>query len=113
VETMDSLVSRLSEGEHAVEVTIRPKRTATALKECLDRGYVHIRFPNTRGGTELGVRVDKTETETGAADFTSGTGRIRIVGGLTLNYVKVKCIADVDLQTMEGKGHLVPIEANR
>jgi hypothetical protein len=30
-------------------------------------------------------------------------------GGLTLNYVKVRCIADIDLQTLQGKGYLVPV----
>ena len=28
---------------------------------------------------------------------------------LTLNYDKVKCVADIDLSTLEGKGYLVPV----
>jgi hypothetical protein len=29
---------------------------------------------------------------------------------LTLNYVPVRCIADIDLASLEGKGHLVALE---
>jgi len=102
----NDLVQRLSEGEHPVEVALRPAKTAQALKECIDRGYVHIKFPNTQGGTELGVRLDKTASDFGAADFSGQRGNVRLVGGLTLDYVPVRCIADIDLSTLAGKGHL-------
>jgi hypothetical protein len=29
---------------------------------------------------------------------------------LTLNYVKVRCIADIDLEKLTGKGHLIPVD---
>jgi len=29
---------------------------------------------------------------------------------LTLNYVKVRCVADIDLSTLNGMGHLVILE---
>ena len=54
-----SLVERLSQGSHRVEASLRPDKTVQLLKECIDRGYVHIRFPDTRGGTELGVRLEQ------------------------------------------------------
>jgi hypothetical protein len=28
-----------------------------------------------------------------------------------LDYVKVRCIADIDISTLEGKGYLVKVEA--
>jgi hypothetical protein len=105
---MDELVQRLSQGEHPVEITIRPERTPKLLKECLDRGYVHVKFTNTRGGTELGVRLDRAASDLGA-DLDTGAGRLKLVGDLTLNYVKVRCVADVDVATYEGQGHLVPL----
>ena len=55
---MNELVQRLSEREHPIEASLRPEKTATALKESIDRGYVHIKFTNTKGGTDLGVRLD-------------------------------------------------------
>lgn len=105
---MDELVQRLSQGDHPVEITIRPERTPQLLKECLERGYVHVKFTQTRGGTELGVRLDREASDLGA-DLEQGTGRLKLVGDLTLNYVKVKCFADVDVATYEGRGRLEPI----
>lgn len=102
---MNDLVQRLSTGDHRVEVSIRPERTLTALRQCLDRGYVHIRFTDTRGGTELGVPVDR-ERSMLVADFDSGKGQITIAGELTLDFVKVRCIAAVDLESFSGRGRL-------
>jgi hypothetical protein len=107
---VDELVQRLSEGGHPVEASLRPEKTVQAFKECIDRGYVHIKFTNTRGGTELGVRLDQDATDLSKADFDSQSGSAHLVGGLTLNYVKVRCIADIDLTTLAGKGYLKPVE---
>jgi hypothetical protein len=103
---MTDLVDRLCSGDHPVEVSIRPKATVRALKECLDRGYVHVRFTDTRGGTELGVGLDRDRSDLIAAELESEEGRVRIVGNLTLDYVKVRCIANVDISTMRGTGVL-------
>ncbi|MGB8508764.1 MAG: MbtH family protein [Pyrinomonadaceae bacterium] len=107
----DDLVKRLSEGEHPVEASLRPEKTVEAFKERIDMGYVHIKFTDTRGGTELGVRLDPGVVDLNQADFANKTGTVHLEGGLTLNYVKVRCIADIDLLTLTGKGHLVPAEA--
>ncbi len=107
---MDELVQRLSEGDHPVEASLRPERTVKALKEAIDRGYVHIKFTDTKGGTELGVRLDNAATDLSRADFDNQTGTVHLVGGLTLNYVKVRCIADINLNTLTGTGHLEPVE---
>jgi len=105
---MNDLVKHLCQGDHPVEVSLRPERTVQALKECIDRNYVHIKFTDTRGGTELGVRLDRQLTDLSKADFEQQRGRVRIVGGLTLDYVKVQCVADIDLPGLAGTGHLVP-----
>jgi len=110
---MNELVKRLSEGDHPVEASLRPEKTVAALKERIDCGYVHIRFTNTRGGTELGIRLDPEASNLNEADFDRQTGKAHLVGGLTLNYVKVRCIADIDLKTLEGVGHLEPVEAEQ
>lgn len=104
---MNELVQRLSEREHPVEVSLRPERTALALKNRIDDyAFVHILFTGTRGGTELGVMLSKDESDFQNGDFERGTGRIRLAGTLTLNYEKVRCIADVDLETLSGTGRL-------
>lgn len=102
----DDLVERLSQGDYPIEASIRPEKDVQALKDCIDRGYVHIKFTNTRGGTELGVRLDRDALNLSEADFDRKTGKLHLEGGLTLNYKKVKCIADIDLTTLAGQGHL-------
>jgi hypothetical protein len=103
---MNDLVQRLSTGTHPVEVSLRPERSLRIFKECLDRGFVHIKFTDTRGGTELGVRLDQTVSDQSNADLDNGSGTIRLAGPLTLNYVKVRCVADVDVATLTGRGRL-------
>jgi hypothetical protein len=104
---MNDLVQRLATGDHPVEISIRPDRTPQALKECLERGYVHIKFTDTRGGTELGVRLDRAASELNG-DFDRGNGHLKLVGNLVLNYEPVQCVADIDLATLTGTGHLKP-----
>jgi hypothetical protein len=109
--TGNELVDRLSEGEHPVEAGLRPDKTVQRLKQHIDRGFVHIKFTDTRGGTELGVRLDRDRSDLSRADFDRQTGSVRLVGALTLNYVPVRCVADIELATLTGRGHLEPLEA--
>jgi uncharacterized protein YbdZ (MbtH family) len=106
-----SLVERLCEGDHAVEVGLRPEKTLKLFKEAIDRDYVHIKFTQTKGGTELGFRLDRSASDFSAADFENGVGTVHVEGNLTLDYVKVKCVADIDLSMLEGKGRLVKVES--
>lgn len=106
---MSELVQRLSTGQHPVEVSLRPLRTVQAFKECLDRQYVHVKFTNTRGGTELGVRLDPSRTTVDTANFAQETGRLTLAGELTLDYVRVRCTATIELPSLSGMGWLEPI----
>lgn len=105
-----SLVDRLCVGDHPVIVSQRPEPSAKALKEALDNGYVRLKFTETKGGTELGLKVDKDASDWSNANFDEGTGQVRVVGGLTLDYTKVRCIANIDLKTLEGLGHLEKVQ---
>jgi hypothetical protein len=102
---LNELVEKLTK-KHDVECA-RPEKTAEALKECIDRDYVHVMFKKT--GTELGIQLDRRFCKFEEADFENAKGKVQLVGGLTLNYDKVKCIAEVDLTTCEGKGYLEPV----
>lgn len=102
----DDLVAFLATGTHPVEAGLRPEKTVPRLQEALARGFVHVKFTDTRGGTELGFQLDPQASDVSKADFERGTGRIHIEGGLTLNYQKVRCVADLDLATLTGEGHL-------
>ena len=103
---MNELVKRLSEGVHPVELVLRPERTAEALKACLKRRYVHIKFTATRGGTELGVRIGDDIFEGAMAALDDGAETLHLSGDLVLDYVPVRCVADIDLANWQGTGCL-------
>jgi hypothetical protein len=65
----------------------------------------------TRGGAELGVRLDQEACDFSRADFDNCAGTAHVEGNLTLDYVKVRRIADIDLATLEGNGYLEKVEA--
>jgi hypothetical protein len=106
---MSELVEKLSQGRHPVEISLRPDRTVAALKRCIDQGYTHIKFTETRGGTDLYVPLDSAASDLSAADFDKSTGTVKLVGKLTLDYVPVRCLAEIDLATLAGTGNLEPI----
>jgi len=104
---VDGLVQRLSEGNHPVSVGAA-KPSPEEFKRCIENiEYVFLKFTETEGGTDLGVQVDESATDLSQAHFDQCTGIVHVEGTLTLNYVKVRCIADIDLQTLNGTGHLV------
>jgi hypothetical protein len=108
---MSELVQKLAKGDHKVIFRAFRDNPVEELKERIDKyNYVHVKFAETRGGTELGVRLDPERTDLSQADFEKGTGIVHLAGNLTLDYVKVRCVADVDIATMEGKGHLEILE---
>ena len=103
---MNDLVQRLATGSHPIEVSLRPERTLKLFKEMIDRNHVLIKFTQTRGGTELGVPLDKTRSDLTQANFDEGTGKVHICGEITLDYVPVRVVADIDLPSLGGEGHL-------
>lgn len=105
----DELVERLSKGNHEVSFDDRVKEF-DRVEERIKDGFVFVKFTQTKGGTELGINLIQDECDFGNVDFKEGTGRLYVVGTCELNYCKVKCIADVDLATREGSGHLELIE---
>ncbi len=104
---MSELPHKLAKGKHKVIFPSRLDDPLQELKDCIDRDYVFVKFTETRGGTELGFRLDPEHSDLSPADWENGTGTIRMAGELTLDYVHVRCVGDVDISTMEGTGHLV------
>jgi hypothetical protein len=107
---MNELTERLAAGDHPVTVG-GPQPSAEDLQRRIaDFGWVHIRFTGTRGGTELGIPLDLEACDLSQADFENARGKAHFEGELTLNYDRVRCVADIDLETLNGTGHLVPVE---
>jgi len=107
---MNELVHRLSKGEHPVTVGGSQRSVGELKKRIQEMGYVFIKFTDTQGGTDLAVTVDKAATDVSHADFDQAIGTVHIEGTLTLNYVRVRCVADIDLTTLNGSGNLVILE---
>ena len=105
-----NLVDRLCEAEHLVAVRPRPERISKQFKEAIDNDCIHIRFTQANGETELGIRLNRDASNFSGADFENGTGTVHIEGDLPLDYIPVKCTADIDLSRLEGKGHLVKLK---
>ena len=106
---MNDLVRRLTE-EQDIEVSTRPERNLHYFKAAVDRNYVHLKFIHTRGGTELGFPIDKERSDLSGADWEKGTGTLKLVGELTLDYVKVRFHSKVDIASLDGKGYLEVLE---
>jgi hypothetical protein len=102
---INELVKRLTE-KQAIVANGGPEKSASGFKAAIDRGFVHIKFVNTKGGTELGVRLDKQHCDYARADLGALTGVVKVGGELTLNYENVRCHAEVNLATLEGEGYL-------
>ena len=105
---MNELVEKLTQ-EQEIEASLRPETNLENFKAALDRGYVHVKFPNTRGGTELGIRLDPEASDLANADFESRSGSVKIVGGLILDYERVRFHGEIDLGTLKGTGRLEPL----
>jgi uncharacterized protein YbdZ (MbtH family) len=72
------LVQRLAQGSHPIVVGLHPDKSLKALQESIDRGYVHIKFTATKGGTEFGVRLDTAACDFTRADFETQTGTVHL-----------------------------------
>lgn len=70
-------------------------------------GYVFLRFTDTSGGTEIGIRIDRSATgRSRDRDIGLDSEILHVEGTLQLNYVPVRCIADIDVASLTGWGHL-------
>lgn len=104
--TMNELVKRLSISKHVVVFESQIKEIHDIQIRLMKLKFVHIKFINTKGGTELGINIEDNLSCFKNADLNIGKGTIHIVGWCVLNYHKVRCIADIDLSTKEGLGYL-------
>ena len=102
---INELVKRLSEGKHEVVIGHRDEDYAE-IKQRIEDGYIHVKFTQTRGGTELGINVDLEATNLRDVNFEKGIGILHLEGTTNLNYNDVRCVADIDLASRKGDGFL-------
>ena len=102
---MNELTERLTVEQPIVMGGANP--TVDELRERTgEMGYVLVKFTQTRGGTELGFPLDRDATDVSEANFDEGTGSVHVEGLLILNDDPVRCIATIDLATLDGTGRL-------
>lgn len=107
----DDLVAFLCDGEHPLEAWLQPERSVYLLEDALKRGFVHVRFTDTRGGTVLGIELVHAASNLEHANFDKAEGTVHIEGELTLDDAEVRCIADIDLASLKGSGRLLRVAA--
>jgi Core binding factor beta subunit len=107
---MDELTKRLSSGTHPVAMGGAQPSLEELQRRLEETEHALIKFTETRGGTELSVRLDRAASDLSAADFDQGGGTVHVEGTLFLNDDPVRCIADIDLTTLNGTGRLVVVE---
>jgi hypothetical protein len=108
---MTDLPSRLSQRDTRVTFRARGEDARAELKEAIDRGYVHVLFTETQGGTEVGFTLDAARSDLAGARWASGEGTVRLAGDLKLDGVPLRCVAEIDLASIEGTGRLEVREA--
>lgn len=99
---MSELIEFLTQGRHPI--ALNRYKDPLELRRRVERGYVLVKFTDTRGGTELGVKLDPARCDLHAADFEQGTGRVALAGSLTLDFVDIEVAVDIELGSMTGTG---------
>jgi hypothetical protein len=105
---VNDLIARLSGQDSRVELDGHEESYDQLRRRIDELGHTVLRFPGTRGGTTIGVTIDRDRTDLSDADFEAGRGELRLEGTLTLDYVPLRCIATIDLATRAGTARLVP-----
>ncbi|WP_075883934.1 MbtH family protein [Candidatus Protochlamydia sp. W-9] len=108
--SISSTVKFLSTGLHPLSVYPSPV-SIEHFKAFLEEQFIHINYLDTKGETCLGVNLDLNSTDKWTIGFEQKKGTFHLEGDLILDYVKVRCVADVDLSSMKGMGYLRILES--
>jgi uncharacterized protein YbdZ (MbtH family) len=109
-EPVPDLPARLATAQ-LVQAVCRPESATGPFLSRMDAGFVHILFPGTRGGTELGITVDPDASDWSRADPARTTGTVRVVGDVVLDFQPLRCVAEIDLASLSGQGWVEPATA--
>jgi Core binding factor beta subunit len=106
---MNELVERLQENQPVVVGGSQP--TLEDLRYRIEElEYVFVKFTETKGGTDLGLSLDRAACDVSKADFDKGSGTVHVEGTVVLNGDPVRCVADIDVGTLKGTGRLVVVD---
>jgi hypothetical protein len=106
---MNELTERLTKDQPVVVGGSQP--TLEDLRHRVEElEYAFVKFTETQGGTDLGLSLDRAACDVSKADFEQGSGAVHLEGTVILNGDPVRCLADIDLATLKGNGHLVLVD---
>ena len=109
----NELCKKLMTEQEIVVIRYRDRDTdepdADKLKAAIERGYVLVKFPNTKGGTELGANLGEDGPEPGTVDWDAKPGHVTVKGKLKLDYCPLLLTATINLETFKGTGHVEEI----
>jgi MbtH protein len=98
------LVSRLC-SEQEIELELFGAPSLGLLRERIEHGVVHVRFPGTRGGTLVAVELEGDSK--GRAAMLDGARELELSGSLQLDFVDLRLRARVAVETLRGRGQLI------
>jgi len=110
-EPANDLVDRLCASSQPVMMMLRPEPSLSALRQTIERRYVHIKFTETQGGTELSMQLQDADCDLQALADNASKGSITLVGDLTLDFQAVRCTATIDIENFHGTGQLSRLNA--
>lgn len=100
-----TLVDRLC-CEQDIELELFAAPSLELLRERLEQGVLHLRFPATRGPTILAIELDP-DTRAKAATLDADTPALELYGALQLDFVDLHCRARIALGDLRGRGSLI------
>ncbi len=100
-----STVEFLTKGVQSISAKLAGHGVAS-FHNSLVREYIHLTFTGTRGQTCIGIKIDPQKTEFKNVDFEKGVGLVKVEGNFILDFVKLKCCAEIDLQDLSGTAQL-------
>ena len=104
------LVERLQGQDHRAVVQVRVEDKLAYFRERIEIGHIHVLFPDTRGGTELGLALDET-TQANALTALETGADVELCGELTLDDEHVICSVQLSTPALEGRGGLRRVSA--
>jgi hypothetical protein len=102
---MDELIGQLTTGVHPVAICEPWAEKLQGYPEEL--GYLQITFTRINGAPEIGVDLDRDECDFATADFEGRKGEVHLEGTVALDHRTLRCVAYIDLSTMDGTGYLI------
>ncbi|MBP3325579.1 MAG: hypothetical protein J6L77_04060 [Coprococcus sp.] len=97
---MDTLVTFLISKQQPVRAVLKPDETLDEFVACMKRKFVNLVFTDTKGNTEIGIKI--AESSVKAEEIDDSTETIILRGECGLNFEKIKVKVELSLKDFAG-----------